>query len=142
MQLSDATLQATALREAYEELGIDPSAVKFIGALPVVETMTSNYAISAFVVRLPARPNLVLQASEVAVVLDVPVGADLGTAGLPVEEEWPFPVSGDGTRAVTPSGSPPPGVAVRWRKVRYFPWEPDKIWGATERMLELFLAAL
>src|SRR5258707_1414191 len=66
---------ATALREANEELGIEPQHVRLLGPLPVVETMTSNYAIYPFVGRLTERPSLRLQASEVAAVLDVPLSA-------------------------------------------------------------------
>jgi 8-oxo-dGTP pyrophosphatase MutT (NUDIX family) len=57
----DAGPVATALREAEEELGIDPLLVRVAGTLPVVETLTSNYAITPVVGRLAARPRLRLQ---------------------------------------------------------------------------------
>ena len=133
----DADLLATALREAQEELGIDPSAVRIVGALPVVETLTSNYAISAFVGRLHSRPPLRPQESEVAAVLDVPL-AVLLRANLPVQEEWPVPLPGE--RALVP---PTLGAGVpQTRTIRYFPWGEDKIWGATGRMIEHVLAAV
>ncbi len=133
----DADLLATALREAHEELGIDPAVVQVVGALPIVETMTSNYAISPFVGRLPARPPLRLQDSEVAAVLDVPIAALLRD-GLPIEEEWMLSLPGE--RA--PAASSPPAGAPQTRRVRFYPWGDDKIWGATGHMLEHLVAAL
>jgi 8-oxo-dGTP pyrophosphatase MutT (NUDIX family) len=133
----DADLLATALREAHEELGIDPSTVQIVGALPVVETMTSNYAISPFVGRLSERPALRIQESEVAAVLDVPVAALLRD-GLPIEEEWLLPLPGE--RA--PATSNGPVGALQTRRVRFYPWGEDKIWGATGRILENLVAAL
>ena len=120
---ADLSLLATALREAYEELGIEPAAVRIVAELPVVETLTSNYAISAFVGRLPARPPLRPQVSEVAAILDVPLSALLADH-LPVQEEWEFEQE------------------RRTRTIRYFPWGEDKIWGATARMIEHLLAAV
>jgi 8-oxo-dGTP pyrophosphatase MutT (NUDIX family) len=121
----DAGLEQTALREAREELGINPAAVRIVGRLPVVETMVSNFAIHAFVGRLKGRPAMVPQWSEVAAVLDVPLAALLAA---PCEEWWELP-------AADASGT-------RRRLVRYYPWGDDKIWGATERMIEHLTAAI
>ena len=55
---ADVDLCATALREANEELGLDPAQVRVVAQLPVVETLTTNYAISAFVGRLFARSGI------------------------------------------------------------------------------------
>jgi len=55
---SELRREVPGLREAQEELGIEPEAVRILRALPLVETLTSNYAISAFVGRLGARPAL------------------------------------------------------------------------------------
>jgi 8-oxo-dGTP pyrophosphatase MutT (NUDIX family) len=127
----DASLRDTALREAQEELGIDPAAVRIVGELPLVETLTSNYAISAFVGHLGPRPVLRPQPAEVDAILEVPIDA-LRQAHLPVEEEWEFPLVADRT---------PTSVLYR-RLVRLYPWDEDKIWGATARMLETLLSAL
>jgi 8-oxo-dGTP pyrophosphatase MutT (NUDIX family) len=134
----DADLQATALREAHEDLGIEPADVTIVGALPVVETLTTNWAITPFVGRLRGRPVLRPQPAEVDAVLEVPVAA-LRAPGLPIVEEWHFSPSGEFTVA-----APGSTVAEAWqrRPIRIFPWDQDKIWGATQRMLETFLAAL
>jgi 8-oxo-dGTP pyrophosphatase MutT (NUDIX family) len=145
----DPSLQATALREAFEEVGIVPATVDIVGVLPVVETMTSNYAIFGYVGRLPERPTVRLQASEVAAVLDVPIEA-LMAPGLPLEATWTIPLDGSGPRPPS-SGSPgtpgvepdaPGGHAATRRVVRYYPWGEDRIWGATQRLIEHLLAAL
>ncbi len=131
----DADLLATALREAQEELGIDPASVRIIGVLPVVETLTTNYAISAYVGRLRGRPTVRPQSAEVAAVLDVPLAA-LMRANLPREEDWELPLPGE--RAPAP-GSP---GGRETRRIRFYPWGEDKIWGATFRIIDHLLAAL
>jgi 8-oxo-dGTP pyrophosphatase MutT (NUDIX family) len=131
----DADLAATALRETYEELAIPPSLVRIVGVLPTVETLTSNYAITPFVGRLATRPVLRPQQREVDAVLDVPLAALLAP-GLPLEADWELPLPGERL---------PPGVRIKpgqVRRVRYFPWGEDNIWGATARMVEELLAAI
>jgi 8-oxo-dGTP pyrophosphatase MutT (NUDIX family) len=131
----DAGPVATALREAQEELGIPPERVRVLGRLPTVDTITSNFAIVPVVGRLRARPRLTIQANEVAAVLDVPLES-LSAPGLPVEEDWALPLPGE---RLPPDARIRPGQT---RRIRYFPWGEDRIWGATERMVEHLLAAL
>jgi 8-oxo-dGTP pyrophosphatase MutT (NUDIX family) len=45
----DGDLEATALREAQEEIGLDPTAVEIVGALPPVNTFVTGYRIAPFV---------------------------------------------------------------------------------------------
>jgi 8-oxo-dGTP pyrophosphatase MutT (NUDIX family) len=45
----DADLQATALREAEEEIGLDPAAVRVGDALPATKTFVTNYVVHPFV---------------------------------------------------------------------------------------------
>ncbi len=49
----DADLAATALREAHEEIGLDPAAVELGEALPVTRTFVTGYRIHPFVGRIP-----------------------------------------------------------------------------------------
>jgi 8-oxo-dGTP pyrophosphatase MutT (NUDIX family) len=62
-------LVATALREAQEEIGLDPGEVEVIGALPPVGTFVTGYKVHPFVgliaEGLPLRPN----PAEVAAIL-------------------------------------------------------------------------
>jgi 8-oxo-dGTP pyrophosphatase MutT (NUDIX family) len=46
---ADADLEATALREAREEIALDPAGVQIIGALPPVSTFVTGYRIQPFV---------------------------------------------------------------------------------------------
>jgi 8-oxo-dGTP pyrophosphatase MutT (NUDIX family) len=65
----DEDLLATALREAHEEIGLDPARVEVIGALPPVGTFVTGYKVHPFVGLIPEdlgfRPN----PNEVAAVL-------------------------------------------------------------------------
>jgi 8-oxo-dGTP pyrophosphatase MutT (NUDIX family) len=67
----DPDLVTTALRETEEELGILPSAVEVLGALPPVHTVVSGYVIVPFVGWLAAIPTLTPSPIEVAEVLQL-----------------------------------------------------------------------
>lgn len=45
----DADLEATALREACEEIALDPAGVEVVGALPPVNTFVTGYLIQPYV---------------------------------------------------------------------------------------------
>jgi 8-oxo-dGTP pyrophosphatase MutT (NUDIX family) len=114
----DRDLLATALREAQEEVGIDPATVRIIGTLPVVETAVSNFAITPYVGVLEQRPAYCLQEEECVAVLEVP----LHVVRAPREEWWELPGG--------------------HRLVRWYPWQGQRIWGATARIIEHLLAVL
>jgi 8-oxo-dGTP pyrophosphatase MutT (NUDIX family) len=50
---ADANLSATALREAQEEIGLDPAAVELGEELPPTNTFVTGYRIHPFVGRIP-----------------------------------------------------------------------------------------
>jgi 8-oxo-dGTP pyrophosphatase MutT (NUDIX family) len=50
---TDADLQTTALREAEEEIGLDPARVKIGEALPPTRTFVTNYVVHPFVGYVP-----------------------------------------------------------------------------------------
>jgi len=52
-QAEDPTLEATALREASEEIGLAPGDVRLLGALDDTETMGSRFVITPFVAIVP-----------------------------------------------------------------------------------------
>mgnify|MGYP005855069663 CR=1 FL=1 len=68
----DRDLVATALREAEEEVGVEPGRVEVLGFLPPVTTR-SRFAILPVVGSLAALPLLKANAREVAAVLEVPL---------------------------------------------------------------------
>jgi 8-oxo-dGTP pyrophosphatase MutT (NUDIX family) len=57
----DADLAATALREAQEEIALDPAAVDVRGALPAVSTFITNYRVHPFVGLVPSPLELGLE---------------------------------------------------------------------------------
>jgi 8-oxo-dGTP pyrophosphatase MutT (NUDIX family) len=67
----DADLEATALREAYEEIALDPAGVEVVGALPPVSTFVTGYRIQPFVglVAEPVELGLEPNPTEVETVL-------------------------------------------------------------------------
>jgi 8-oxo-dGTP pyrophosphatase MutT (NUDIX family) len=58
---ADESLVATALREAHEEVGLDPAAVRIVAELPPVRSGPTNFEVFPFLGRIPAdvewRPN-------------------------------------------------------------------------------------
>lgn len=69
----DRNLADTALREAREEIGLDPSLAELVGALPPVHTHVSGILAVPFVGLLQTGPELTLQTDEIAAVVTVPV---------------------------------------------------------------------
>ncbi len=61
---------ATALREAHEEVGLHPSQVEVIGALPPVPTFVTDYAIYPVVGLIAPATEWTLQPEEVDAVLE------------------------------------------------------------------------
>jgi 8-oxo-dGTP pyrophosphatase MutT (NUDIX family) len=71
----DATLLDAALREAHEEVGIDPATVDVVGGLPTMHTTTSGIIVAPFVGVIPPDAQLKPDPSEVAEIFDVPLSA-------------------------------------------------------------------
>jgi 8-oxo-dGTP pyrophosphatase MutT (NUDIX family) len=69
----DAALRDTALRETEEELGLSPSEVDVLGALPAVHTFVSSILIVPFVGMLRPGPTFAPNAGEIAEVLRYPL---------------------------------------------------------------------
>jgi 8-oxo-dGTP pyrophosphatase MutT (NUDIX family) len=63
-------LRTTALREAQEEIGLEPDEVEVVGALPPVGTFVTGYRIFPFVGQIQERHVWTPQESEVARVLE------------------------------------------------------------------------
>ena len=66
----DEDLRDTALREAEEEIGLDPAGVELVGALPPVGTFVTGYRVYPFVGLIEPGQSWRPQATEVAQVLE------------------------------------------------------------------------
>jgi 8-oxo-dGTP pyrophosphatase MutT (NUDIX family) len=117
---SDAgeTPWATALREAAEEVALDPALVTPIGELDQFVTVGSQSLVHPLVASLAARPHLAPAPDEVEHILHVPL-SELLADDVFREELWPI---GDAVRPIT-----------------FFELEGDTVWGATAAMLRQLL---
>ncbi len=68
-------LRETALREAWEEIGLRREDVELVGALPPVGTFVTGYKIHPFVGLLEPGGTFTPQETEVAAILDLPLPA-------------------------------------------------------------------
>jgi 8-oxo-dGTP pyrophosphatase MutT (NUDIX family) len=122
-QESGEELWVTALREAEEEISLDPMAVVHLGELDHIRTVSSRSWIVPYVAEI-TDPHLViptLQAAPEEVDLVLHVGLDeLLNDGVFREELWTF---GEYTRPVF-----------------FFEIEGDMVWGATAAMLRNLLS--
>lgn len=69
----DASFWQTALREAHEEVAIDPQEVQFLGALSPLYIPSSNFDIRPFVGYIPSRPAFAPDEREVAELIEMPL---------------------------------------------------------------------
>jgi 8-oxo-dGTP pyrophosphatase MutT (NUDIX family) len=113
---ADADAAATALREAAEEVGLDPVAagLRVLGELPVHWIPVSNFAVTPVLAIATRPPLLVPQPTEVAAILGPPVSSFLPGAPLEMVER-----------------------DIRGVRVRYaaYPIDGLMVWGMTARVL-------
>jgi 8-oxo-dGTP pyrophosphatase MutT (NUDIX family) len=69
----DPNLLATALREAYEEVGIEPQAVDVLGSFQSRRTHSTNIMVTPFVGMVHGTPELRPDPKEVAEIFQVPL---------------------------------------------------------------------
>ncbi len=77
LEPEDTSLVHTALREAEEEVGLDPAGVTILGALPPTPTMATGYAIYPFVGAIAGDLTWRPSPAEVAELIELPLGAVL-----------------------------------------------------------------
>jgi 8-oxo-dGTP pyrophosphatase MutT (NUDIX family) len=130
---NDATLVDAALREAHEEIALDPETVDVLGELDHLMTITSRSFIVPFVAVLPGRPALTPNDAEVDAVLHVPV-AELLADDVYREERWQFFGRPPWIPPDAPFGDGPGD-----RPIFFFELVGDTIWGATAAMLRHLL---
>ncbi len=108
------SLRQTALREAREELKIEPAEVRILGELTPLYIPPSNYCIYPVVAAADRRPDFQPSSHEVAEVIEVPVGHLLDDANIR-REVWTI----RGIQADVP----------------FYFFKGHKIWGATAMVL-------
>jgi 8-oxo-dGTP pyrophosphatase MutT (NUDIX family) len=115
----DEDLRETALREAHEEIGLDPDGVELVGALPPVGTFVTGYRIFPFVGLIDPGQTWRPQATEVEQVLEFTL-ADL--------------VRGHQMQRLVRKGVPV--------KTPTYTVDGNLVWGATARIVQSLLKAL
>jgi 8-oxo-dGTP pyrophosphatase MutT (NUDIX family) len=117
----DIDLEATALRESHEEIGLHPKHVEVIGRVDDFITV-SQFHVTPYVglIDIDASPyNWLPQAREVAEILEVPVPHLVDPQNLVMDRR----VMSDG----------------RVAEMESYAWREHLVWGATARMLRNFL---
>ena len=117
----DTSLQATALRESEEEIGLQPAHVTILGQLDDLLTTGSNYLVRPFVGAIPYPYPFELDKRETAYLIEVPF---------------------DFLRQHNP-----PHQVTRFHDGRtvesfFFDYDGHVIWGATAKILKQFLDLL
>ncbi len=115
------TLAETALREAQEEIGVDPATVQVLGELTPVWVLVSGFTLHPVVGVTHERPSFVPSTGEVAEILDVSL-EDLRDASKIRR----------GTRTRE-------GIAVEYP---YFDLRGHQVWGATAMVLGEFICLI
>lgn len=72
---TDASREAAALREAWEEIGLEPDLVRIVGVLDDVWIPVSNFELRPYVGTVAKRPTLVPHDAEVASIIELPLAA-------------------------------------------------------------------
>ncbi len=109
----DVDAEATALREAQEEIGLPSSRVEILGRLPMHETVT-GFSITPILGHIRTYFDAIPQPGEVEEVFSVPLGHVLNVSNYRVERRlW----------------------RGEWRYFYAVPYGPYYIWGATARIL-------
>jgi 8-oxo-dGTP pyrophosphatase MutT (NUDIX family) len=119
----ESTPEATALREAEEEIGLKPEHVRLLGRLNDVITIT-RYRVSPVVGVMPWPYQVRLESAEVSRAFTIPL------VWLSRRENWD-------EQYVTPGGTPRPFPVIT-----YHPYDGEILWGASARMTQNFLSVL
>jgi 8-oxo-dGTP pyrophosphatase MutT (NUDIX family) len=117
----DEDLQATALRETHEEIGLAPQDVRLLGALDDIATMATRFVITPYVGIVPHPYPFRPAPEEVDAIFTVPLER-LQAPDAAREEVWDF----DGRKVPIVS----------------YPVNGHVIWGATQRITRNLLEVL
>ena len=111
----DGSLRDTALREAYEEVGIQPEDVEILGELDSMGTLTSNFLITPYVGIIPYPYKFTVSQHEIDELIEVPF-----TALADDSNYWEETRTAEGVTG----------------KASFFKYKDKVIWGATAKILK------
>ena len=120
----DESIEQAALREAYEEIGLDPAGVEVLGRLTPVPIAVSGHLLHPVVGAAAARPVFTPAAHEVERLIEV----SIARLRQPDAVAWEQRV-----RAQSPE---------QIQRVPYFEIAGARVWGATAMVLAEFMAVL
>ncbi len=117
-QQEDKSPLETALREAFEEIGLRPEDVEILGELDKMCTATSSFLITPFVGVIPYPYEFTVSADEIDELIEVPISALLDKSNYyeKLQDYQGIPYMGS-----------------------FFDYEGKVIWGATAKILRQFL---
>lgn len=119
----DSTMVDTALREAWEEIGLSRTAVKILARLPATETLTTGFRIFPFLARIVPPRHWRRDEREIAEVIELRL-SELTCAGAHGEELKRL---------------------SDWREPRLIPFYrvgAHRLWGATYRIVHPLIPRL
>jgi len=120
---ADETPDIGALREAQEEIGVDPATIRIVGALSTIWVIVSEFIVHPIIGVADARPVFAPSPREVESLIEAPVATLWDPACLRSERRL----------------RRPPGTTMEIEiDVPYFDVRGHQIWGATAMMLGEF----
>ncbi len=123
LEPSDPSLEAGALREANEEVGVIDQDIEILGALTEMYIPVSNFLVYPFVGKIDYTPEFIPQQSEVKSILEVPLALlqDPNTI-----QKTDLKIS----------------TQITLKNVPYYNVQNHVVWGATAMMLSEFLEVI
>ena len=118
---TDEDMEATALRETFEEIGLPRDNAEILGKLDDAYTVTSGYLITPIVAEIPHPYPFSINEDEIEELIEIPLEAFLD------RDRWTSEMRSDGPKTVLSYS---------------FEYEGRIIWGATARIMRQFLDAL
>lgn len=115
---TDESMWHTAIREAEEEVALDPTLPRYLGEIDRFVTGASFSLVQPIVASLDAPPTLVASPDEVDAILHVPL-IELMAPNVYRREDWFY--------------------NNEWRAMHFFDLIGDTVWGATALMLHNLL---
>jgi dephospho-CoA kinase len=117
----DASRKDTALRESWEEIGLDPADVEILGELDDTATYTTRFLVSPFVGAIPYPYGFKANPEEVAEIIFVPLDVLLDKRNFREEMQW---------------------IDGQFVSQYFYRYGDKVIWGATARILKQFLEVI